>query len=75
MLLAYYIAAINIEAVFDETLRVNSLDTEEYGQIQSRLIDALDQGDAVHITGKDGNETNLTVALWQLQDSGPSVGI
>lgn len=58
------------EAVFDETFRVNSLDTEEYGQIQCRLIDALDQGDAVHITGKDGNETNLTVALWQLQDSG-----
>lgn len=54
--------------IFEETLLVNSLDVGEYEKIQQCLIDALDQGDAVHITGKNGNETDLTVALWPLSD-------
>lgn len=54
-------------AIFDETVHVNTLDTALYQQIQTRLIDALDQGEAVTITGRNGNRTNLRVALPHLE--------
>lgn len=51
------------EAIFQETVRVNSLDVTKYQQIQQKLIDALDQGQSVLVTGRDGNETKLRIAL------------
>ncbi|MDO4620107.1 MAG: aminopeptidase [Lachnospiraceae bacterium] len=56
------------EEIFDETIRVNTLDQKEYCEIQQKLIDALDAGTRVHVTGRDGNETDLTVALHTLQN-------
>lgn len=56
------------EEIFAETIRINTLDYELYQRIQQVLIDALDQGVAVHIEGKDGNRTDLTVALPELRD-------
>ncbi|MBR2188265.1 MAG: aminopeptidase [Eubacterium sp.] len=56
------------EEIFRETIRINTLDYQMYQQIQQKLIDALDTGVSVHITGRNGNETDLTVALHTLED-------
>ena len=39
-----------------------------YGQIQQTLIDALDQGEYVHILGKGENQTDLKIRLYRLKD-------
>lgn len=56
------------EEIFRETVKINTLDYTLYQTIQQVLIDALDQGEAVHIKGKDGNRTDLTVALAKLSN-------
>ena len=56
----------NFEEIFDETIRINTLDYEKYQKIQTALIDTLNKADRVHIKGKDGNETELTVELCKL---------
>ena len=38
--------------IFDEVIRINTLDAELYEQVQQTLIDALDLGESVHILGK-----------------------
>ena len=58
----------DFERIFRETVRVNTLDQDMYRTIQQKLIDALDQGQSVHVTGRNGNETDLTVALHPLSD-------
>ncbi len=58
----------NYEEIFRETVRINTLDYKLYQEIQQTLIDALDQGEAVHIKGRDGNRTDLMVALTTLSD-------
>ena len=54
--------------IFDETVRVNTLDSTQYGVIQQKLIDALDHGEYVTVTGRGDNRTSLTVALHPLED-------
>mgnify|MGYP000859172308 FL=1 len=54
--------------IFDETVRVNTLDSTQYGVIQQKLIDALDQGEYVTVTGRGDNRTSLTIALHPLED-------
>ncbi len=54
--------------IFRETIRINTLDYEEYKAIQGALIDALDEGEFVEITGTNGNRTSLRVALPALSD-------
>ncbi len=54
--------------IFQEIVKINTLNYEKYQRIQQKLIDALDQGRQVHITGKNGNRTDLTVALHPLGD-------
>lgn len=54
--------------IFREVVRINTLDAKVYEQIQQRIIQALDQGDQVHIQGKGTNRTDLTVALHPIQD-------
>lgn len=56
------------EEIFEEILRINTLDAALYEEIQQTMIDALDQGEAVHILGKGENCTDLTVRLWTLKD-------
>lgn len=56
------------EEIFQEIIRINTLDAKLYEQVQQTIIDALDQGDYVHILGKDGNKTDLKVKLWELSD-------
>lgn len=54
--------------IFRETVRVNTLDYALYQSMQQKLVDLLDTGVRVHVTGKDGNRTDLTVALQTLSD-------
>ena len=56
------------DEIFRETVKINTLDYALYRDMQQVIIDALDQGTAVHIKGKDGNQTDLTVALHTLRD-------
>lgn len=56
------------EEIFDEVIRINTLDAEVYEKVQQTIIDALDQGVKVQILGKGGNQTDLTVMLHPLGD-------
>lgn len=56
------------EAIMDETIKVNNLDNDLFRSIQQRMIDAIDGAEYMHITGMNGNRTDLKVALWQLQN-------
>ncbi len=54
--------------IFKETVKVNTLPQEEYQKIQQCMIDVLDQGSYVRITGKNGNRTDMKVMLHTLAD-------
>lgn len=56
------------EEIFDEIIRINTLDAKVYEKVQQTLIDALDQGTCVRILGRNGNCTDLTVQLHALKD-------
>lgn len=58
----------DFKAIFDEVIRINTLDNNKYRQIQQKLIDALDQGRAVRVKGANGNPTDLMVCLHDLND-------
>ncbi len=55
--------------IFAETVKVNTLESSRYRDIQQHIIDALDQGEYVHIVGKGQNHTDLLVKLYELKDS------
>ena len=69
-IIAYPIPEIGdkFKAIFDETVAVNTLDYELYKNIQQYIIDALDEGDRVHITGRGDNHTDIIVKLHELSD-------
>ena len=54
--------------IFQETIRINTLDYEIYKTIQQKLIDRLDRAEHVVITGKGDNHTNLKVMLHPLSN-------
>ena len=56
------------EEIFDAVMEINTLDYLTYQRIQGKLIDALNEADHLHVTGRAGNKTDLVVKLWQLQD-------
>lgn len=56
------------EEIFDEIIRINTLDAKTYEKVQQTIIDALDQGEYVHILGGNGNRTDLKVQLYRLQN-------
>ena len=56
----------NYPEIFNEVIRINTLDTGLYTKVQQYLIDALDQGDYVRVLGKGENQTDLRVKLRKL---------
>ena len=54
--------------IFEDTIALNTLDYEKYQKIQQTMIDALDEADRVHITGRGDNRTDLWVKLHPLKD-------
>src|SRR5699024_5718470 len=58
----------NYPEIFNEVIRINTLDADLYTKVQQTLIDALDQGDYVRVLGKGENQTDIRVNLRELND-------
>ncbi len=58
----------DFEGIFEDIIKINTLDYIKYRDIQQTIIDALDQADTVYIKGMNGNMTDLTVNLYKLQN-------
>ena len=56
------------EAIFTDTIKINTLDYMKYRNIQQIIIDTLDTGVAVVIKGQGGNTTDLRVALKRINN-------
>lgn len=69
-IIAYPIPEIgkDFENIFQETVKVNTLDMNQYRNIQQSMIDVLDQGEYVYIKGNKTNMTDLKVMLHPLQN-------
>ena len=46
------------EEIFHEVRKVNTLDKKVYQTVQEKIIDALNEGSFVHVTGKGSNQTD-----------------
>ncbi|MCR5415430.1 MAG: aminopeptidase [Pseudobutyrivibrio sp.] len=69
-IIAYPIPEIGdkFNEIFNETVAVNTMDYELYKTIQQHIIDVLDQGERVHVTGRGDNHTDITVQLHHLDN-------
>lgn len=56
------------QEIFDEVIKVNTLDNDTYDRIHKYIIDALDEGEFAHVLGCDGNKTDITVKLHELKN-------
>ena len=54
--------------LFADIVRINTLDTEVYRNLQQKLIDVLDACDHAEVKGQNGNQTELRIALRHLED-------
>ena len=70
-IIAYPVPEIGekFEEIFAETVKINTLDYTLYQNMQQKIIDVLDQAEKAHITGKNGNKTDLYVSIWPLKDA------
>ncbi|MFA9378155.1 MAG: aminopeptidase [Lachnotalea sp.] len=70
-IIAYPIPEIgeNYAEIFDEIVKINTLDYKLYETIQQHMIDALDKGKYVHVKGRNGNKTDIKVQLYQLKNA------
>lgn len=55
--------------IFDEVIKINTLDYTLYRDIQQNIIDTLDKGKYVVIKGAGKNKTNIKVMLHPLTDA------
>ncbi len=69
-IIAFPVAEIgeDFEGIFEDVIKINTLDYKKYQQMQQVLIDALDQADHVVLKGMNGNRTDLTINLHKLAD-------
>lgn len=71
-IIAFPVPAIgkDFAEIFHETIRINTLDYEEYKKIQQNVVDVLDQAEYVTVTGnaEAGNETRMKISLHALTD-------
>ncbi len=75
-IIAYPVPAVGepYPEIFDEIVKINTLDYKLYEEIQQTLIDALDSGSYVEVKGMAGNRTDLRVALWPLKNPEKETG-
>lgn len=69
-IIAYPVPEIgeNYNEIFDETVKLNTLDYETYKRVQQVIIDELDKSVSVKIKGCGGNCTDLTVKLRRIEN-------
>ncbi len=53
----------NYAKIFDEVIKINTLDAKLYEKVQQTMIDALDQGTCVHVRGKGENQTDYSTVI------------
>lgn len=53
----------NFEEIYEDTCKINSLDSSVYEPIQQVIIDNLDKGEFVRVKGQHGNETDIFVKM------------
>lgn len=53
-------------AIFNETIRINTLEYDLYRDMQQIMIDTLDRGDYVLVKGMGANRTDLKICLQEL---------
>lgn len=58
----------DFDAIFNDTVKLNTLDYKRYETMQQIIIDTLDKAVEVRIEGKGTNKTNLTVKLQSITD-------
>ncbi|NBJ91665.1 aminopeptidase [Parablautia muri] len=58
----------NFAEIFDQVIRINTLDYKLYQRMQQTIIDTLDKGKYVLVKGMNGNKTNLKVMLHNLEN-------
>ncbi len=58
----------NYEKIYDEIVRVNTLDNDVYRNIQQCIINELDRAEYVHVLGKGNNLTDIKVKLHKLDN-------
>ncbi len=70
-IIAYPIPEIgdDFEALFDETVKINSLDYDRYEVIQQKIIDALDGSAYVHVKGCNNNTTDICVSIKHIDNA------
>lgn len=56
------------EEIFDDIVRINTLDYKLYQGIQQTIIDTLDKGLTVRVKGRGANRTDMTIRLHELQE-------
>lgn len=56
------------EDIFDETVKINTLDYELYKGIQQSIIDVLDGARYVEVKGTNGNVTDMRVSLMEIKE-------
>ena len=69
-IIAYPIPDIgdNFEEIFEDTIKINTLDQNLYCQIQTDIINALDKALYVEVKGKGNNKTDIKVMMQNLND-------
>ena len=69
-IIAYPVPEIggNFPEIFDEIVKINTLDYKLYEKIQQTIIETLDTCEWVEIKGQNGNETDLIIHLHTLED-------
>ncbi len=58
----------NFKDIFNEVVKINTLDYKLYQDIQQKIIDALDQAEYVTVKGMNENRTDMKVVLHTLSD-------
>lgn len=59
----------DFEAIFRETVKVNTLESDLWRKIQQSIIDTLDKGEYVRVQGLEPNRTDIKIMLIRLTDS------
>ncbi len=69
-IIAYPIPEIGekYKEIFEETNMINTLDQDIYGEIQQKMILALDKGDYVEVKGRNGNRTDIKIKMHDIQN-------
>ncbi len=55
-------------AIFDDIIRVNTLDYRRYRDLQQKIIDALDKAEYVMVEGAGANRTKMKIRLHHLEN-------